>query len=377
MNKIYIILFLLLTFITNAQQVFIGKVINKEDKQPVPYIVVLIEGTSTYQISNEEGTFSFPFEQVQNKNLLIQDSYYTSKQIQILNHNKLEIELEPKVTTLEEIIVSNKSLKDQVNSILEAPVNSIEKKIKLESYYIENIYNKNQLMKTADGLVDFYLFDKKKNYVNTKIKQVRIREKNKDTLANFIGAALKPSDFAEGVISLNRIKKTIKGNNYDHHITANTIGDQNVQTLYFSPKEGVTDDLLYKGKIVYVAQTNQILEISYDLVKEQSNLNLKHKNLLIFKLKVNDFSISAKYNLINNINLITYSRLKFDINVIYAKKDLDFNSESIMYINNVQELPEQKYDKKFFNDKTLVSFGNKHETNFWKLEPYKNWEIQF
>nr|WP_317632020.1 carboxypeptidase-like regulatory domain-containing protein [uncultured Flavobacterium sp.] len=378
MKIIFLLLFVNIS--TLVAQNLTGKVLDAKTKEPIAYLVIQVDESEKYQITNESGEFSFNLSDVNNKTLIFENTYYLTKKIQVQNSDNLLVELEPNSVTLEEIIIASKPYSQVFDDIFNAKSNTIDKQIKLETYYIESVFDNENIIKTADGLVDFYILDKKKNFVNSKINESRIRviQDKTDEELQAISLEASPSKIVEASIQMSQVKDLGKNKKYEFHTTAFKVGNKQMHSLYFYPKQNATDDLMLTGKIIFDAESKKIEEISYELVKEKSKYAQKYKSvLLIAKLKINDIKISAKYTIINGFNVVNFSNYHVNMEIKMFGKNAYFNNTLKMFTHKMDILETKNYEKDYFQNVSLFKFGNHNHSNFWEKEPFKNWELKF
>ncbi|MCR9251172.1 MAG: TonB-dependent receptor [bacterium] len=107
---IIIIIFLTVSFLSNAQTTISGKVVEKGSKEPLPFANVRIKGTSTGVATNIDGFFSL-INIDPNVTLEISFVGYDLVEVKLTGQDFLEIELKPLTNELAEVVVAATSYK--------------------------------------------------------------------------------------------------------------------------------------------------------------------------------------------------------------------------------------------------------------------------
>lgn len=109
MKKIIIIIALILPTLLQGQSILRGVILNKTSKEPIPFVAIGIEGTSTGTVSEESGKFQLDLSSVSPSNMKIlvtslgfEDASY---EVNALQTDNIEILLEPKIFNLDEVVV--------------------------------------------------------------------------------------------------------------------------------------------------------------------------------------------------------------------------------------------------------------------------------
>ncbi|MCX6215815.1 TonB-dependent receptor [Spirosoma sp.] len=97
-------LLLLFSITAFAQDVITGKVIDAKTREPLPGATIILEGTNQATVTNSEGAYSLTVPSLNGK---IYVSYvgFSTKDISILNRKRIDVELEPKASLLDDVVV--------------------------------------------------------------------------------------------------------------------------------------------------------------------------------------------------------------------------------------------------------------------------------
>lgn len=376
-----ILQFLFLFFCVQMHaQIIECKVIDAISQKPVAHIPVVIMETKTYQLTNDEGVVSFESNTIENKTLTFSDIFYQYQEVKVSNQKEILVTLEPNVTTLEEVVILNKPVPEVLNDVLNANLKQLDRNIKMETYYSEVIYNKDVKDRVSDGLVDFYLGEKKNKFVKYKIKESRVR-KDKTTFEDtneYLEVGLsKPNDVVEKAMKFKELSKLSKNKNYEYHVTSKQVGDRTINTIYYYPIKDAFDKILISGYMSYDASDKKILEINFKLIPEQSKYANEYYSILIAKFKIYNFSYHSKFKEINGLNIVTYNNVHFDLDFKFFGKKLLVHNQILFYTKNAHVVDDMPKDKAYFSDGTLFRAGSKYTNEFWLDSDLINYVIPY
>src|SRR5882762_1395132 len=88
----------------SQERVITGKVVSKEDGQPVPGVNVVVQGTTRGTTTNVDGSFNLPLEPSDNT-LIFSFIGYKTQSVTIGTLTNLDIVLESEATSLQEVVV--------------------------------------------------------------------------------------------------------------------------------------------------------------------------------------------------------------------------------------------------------------------------------
>ncbi len=149
----------LLLFMTkmSAQDnsVITGKVINGEDKEPLPFASIRLKNHPIGTISNENGDFDFYIPKSKRTDTLsISFIGFNSYEVPLININrKLEILLTPSSNVLDEVILTEKDPLDYIKKALEIlPENYPQEKYQTLAYYREKFIENGAIINKEEAV---------------------------------------------------------------------------------------------------------------------------------------------------------------------------------------------------------------------------------
>jgi hypothetical protein len=290
----------LLCFHNGFTQAFKGRIIDKNNKQGIPFAFIGYEKSHVGTTADIDGVFSLKIDSA-NKALTIQIIGYDKKQLQpseYLNKAFLIIELQPSAISLNEIVVSPKE-----NPANEYIRKVIKNKTKLNPdqlpFYLCEAYSKTYFtMSNKDGNEYFYNADTakfreekallEKQYLffieTTSEKKYRYKNIRQEKILASRISGFKSAPFASfasqlqsfsfyddniSVIDIKYVNPISKGTfkRYNFEITDTIIkGNDTTVLIHFSPKQNASFKAL-KG-VLYINKTDNALE---NVIAEPAN----------------------------------------------------------------------------------------------------------
>ncbi|MEE9364935.1 MAG: carboxypeptidase-like regulatory domain-containing protein [Cellulophaga sp.] len=118
-KKAFFFLFILISLPLLSQEIVVkGKIIDSETNKTIAFVNIGIESKNIGTISNLKGRFRLQVsENNKNNSILISHVNYEPKEITFRNENNIIIYLQPKTTTLDEVVVSYKKRKKRKRKI--------------------------------------------------------------------------------------------------------------------------------------------------------------------------------------------------------------------------------------------------------------------
>lgn len=340
---------------------------------PVESVSIGVSNSNLGTISNEEGKFRITLPENSNKiefsHLYFKLESYTIKP----NDTEIEIFLTPKSFVLEEVVINHKPGKDLLIDAVNASKDKLEKSIVLNTYYREFVNVDNKYTSFSDGLIDFYV-KRKSGTSDLHVKQSRVFDL-KDENASEREKAIQSgniNDVRDAVINSYNFKglsSVLKSEHYYFNVETKT--DENgssIEIITIEPKENVEAEMIYTGTVVYDAKTKLILDIDMRFSPEHKKFNPIH-NLLIAKIKFNDFVRKSKFKIDGDKYIMVYNQIKINAYLKFGKMiNNTFESTYDMTTLDYKE-GEFKLDKdKKYRESSLFKNGNKYTEEFWKKQ---------
>ena len=158
---VFFILVQIISTRIHAQEnsVITGKIINSEDKEPLPFASIRLKNHPIGTISNEEGEFDFYIpKSKRNDTLSISFIGFNSYEIPLaLIDRKLEIVLRPSTNVLDEIILTEKDPLEYIKKALERlPENYPQDDYQTLAYYREKFIENGAVINKEEGVFKTY-----------------------------------------------------------------------------------------------------------------------------------------------------------------------------------------------------------------------------
>ena len=162
--KILCLFFLMLQTIGSGiyaqdNSVITGKIINGEDKEPLPFASIRLKNHPIGTISNENGEFDFYIpKSKRNDTLNISFIGFNSYEVPLVNINReLEIVLTPSSNVLDEVILTEKNPLDYIKKALERlPENYPQDEYQTIAYYREKFIENGAVINKEEGVFKTY-----------------------------------------------------------------------------------------------------------------------------------------------------------------------------------------------------------------------------
>ena len=139
MKKLYLLLLVLFTGLSAfAQKTIQSKIKDLTTGEPVEMATISAEGTTISTVSNAEGSFRITVPD-NVSTLSISHLNYKPFSVSIAEASG-EINLEPSVITLEEVVVSNVPVDGLLRGAVKASKKKLEKSLLLNTYYLSLIH---------------------------------------------------------------------------------------------------------------------------------------------------------------------------------------------------------------------------------------------
>lgn len=381
MKKI-ILLLLLLPLAALAQTITIsGTVTDAANGQPVDMVSIGAADSNISTITNEAGEFRLTVPVGTDKIYFSHLSYKTIAVALKGTDEKMAVKLEPGEITLEDVVISNKPVKELLRDAMSASKSKLEKSLVLNTYYREFGKVNDHYLKFADGLLDYHV-KKKSGSADLYVQQSRAKQlvsndlkifkkldnKEGDTNADLIGS-LNIYDVRDAIAEASDfriVKRVLDADSYDYSIKLHKSADgKSVEVITVTPKAEVKETL-FEGHVTYEADTKLILEVDLKLAESHQQY-AKSINVLLFRIKILGFGKKIAFNTTNNKYIMAYSqnRIRFYVsNKTQFDDTFDFMSDVVTIDYKEGEFEFDR--KKRYKNKDLYSAGNNYKTEYWK-----------
>ncbi len=380
MKKLLLVL-LLLPLAAIAQTITVsGTITDAKTGEPVDMVSIGALDSNISTISNENGEFRLTMP-VATSTLYFSHLSYKTIAVKLNGKDeKIAVKFEPSEIVIEDVVVTNKPVKELLRDAVSASKSKLEKSLLLNTYYREFGKVNNHYLKFADGLLDYYVKKKSgtadlyvqqsraKQLVSNDTKIFKKLEDKGESNADLIGA-LNVYDVRDAIAEAYNFKivnRVLDADNYDYDIKMRKNSDgKDVEIIRVKPKAEVKE-MLFEGHVIYEAATKLILEIDLKFAESHAQYG-KSINVLLFRMKILGFAKKLAFKNANNKYMMVYSqnRIKFHVE---NKKQFDdtFDFMSDIVVIDYKE-GEYEFDrKKRYKNKDLFSAGNNYKTEYWK-----------
>ena len=322
-------------------------------------------------VTNEEGKFRITVPN-EAKTLLFNHLNYKVVSYELASGKAdFEIILEPAGFDLEEIVVTSKPVNQIFSDVLNASKKRLEKSMLINTYGREFISLNGKIVKFSDGLLDYYI-KRKSGASDLFIKQSRtfkVNEKENKSDLESRKEAIAFYDITEAMedaYDFKAIKTLTNTKEYDFELRVKKDNAGNeLEIIKIIPKPEVEKDL-YIGSITYDAKTKLILEIDLKKSPEHQKYS-KLYNLLIVKMKINEFAKKINFKLDGDKYVMTYSQSRINF---YVKTKTSFD-DTFEFVNDfvMMDYKEGEFDfdrKTRYKKKALFEAGTNFQNEYWK-----------
>lgn len=338
---------------------------------PVESVSISVDNSNLGTISNEEGKFRITLPDTKNainfSHLYYKLENYTVKQ----NENEIEIFLTPKSFILDEVVINHRPGRELLFDALSASKAKLEKSIVLNTYYREFVNVDGKYTSFSEGLIDYYV-KRKSGASDIQVKQSRVFDLKDENASEREKAiqSMNLNDVRETVTDAYNFKIVsllLKSSYYNFGVEIkNEENGNSIEIISIEPKEGLEQPMLYEGSVTYDAKTKLILDINLRFSEAHKKYN-KLINILIAKIKINDYVRKTSFKLDGDKYVLIYGQIKINAYIKFGKK-INNTFESLYDVTTLNfKEGEFKLDKdKKYRDSSLFKNGNKYTEEFWK-----------
>lgn len=363
---------LFLPFLSLAQsKTFTGTIRELGSNQPIEMASIGVENFNIGTVTNEEGKFRITVPN-EAKTLLFNHLNYKVLSYELTSgKSEIEIFLEPAGYDLDEVVVTSKPIDQIFSDALNTSKKRLEKSLLINTYGREFISLNGKIVKFSDGLLDYYI-KRKSGASDLFIKQSRTFKLNQNDDKSDLESRKEAIAFyditeaMEDAYDFKAIKTLTNTKEYDFELrTKKDNAGNELEIIKLIPKPEVEKDL-YIGSITYDAKTKLILEIDLKKSPEHQKYS-KLYNLLIVKIKINEFAKKINFKLDGSKYVMTYSQTRMNF-YVKTKKSFD---DTFEFVNDfvMMDYKEGEFDfdrKLRYKKKGLFEAGNNIQSEYWK-----------
>jgi hypothetical protein len=366
-RNLLLLLFIHISFAVFSQNSEMAiKLVDAETNLPVTDATVFISKSKQTLLSNVEGIVTFELRGA--SNIQISHSSYSTITVRssTLKEKVTVLYLKNTVNDLDEIIVTKVHPQKILKDLVESSIKKLTVPARLKVYSREFFKKDGTYLYFNDGLMNFQIFGKDKNFKNTiLVEQNRSYGLiNEEMSSDVLGYNL--NDIMQNYYNfkyLNPILESKAKKDYDFILKAYS-GNSDYNVMFVTPLDtevGLLDDF----KIVYDRKKKVIIEVSSSIspnalagVKEKTSVGSKniyksfYKN--IYRLE------NSEYYLVSSKEEIGFERIdknkKTDIEVRNYFVTTNFSNHNYTY-----------KDSEVFKEKTLYNKKNTILTDYWNV----------
>lgn len=363
---------LLLPFLSLAQsKTFTGTIRELGTNLPIEMASIGVENFNIGTVTNEEGKFRITVPSEAKKLIFNHLNYKVLSYELVSGKSEIEILLEPAGYDLDEVVVTSKPVDQIFSDVLNTSKKRLEKSLLINTYGREFISLNGKIVKFSDGLLDYYI-KRKSGASDLFIKQSRTFKLNQNEDKSDLESRKEAIAFyditeaMEDAYDFKAIKTLTNTKEYDFELrTKKDNAGNELEIIKLIPKPEVEKDL-YMGSITYDAKTKLILEIDLKKSPEHQKYS-KLYNLLIVKIKINEFAKKINFKLDGSKYVMTYSQTRMNF-YVKTKKSFD---DTFEFVNDfvMMDYKEGEFDfdrKLRYKKKGLFEAGNNIQTEYWK-----------
>lgn len=367
MKKIFLILFLISSFSALCQSVEKSIVLKDVDTNlPIEDVTVYVAKTKQTLLSNSEGVVTFVLNGV--SNIQVTHTTYNSIKIRstLLKEKENVFYLKSNINGLDEIIVTKRHPQKILNELVTNSIKKLTVPARLKVYSREFLKLNGKYAYFNDGLLNFQLYGKDKNFKNNiLIEQNRSYGlMNPEIGEDALGYNL--NNIMENYYNfkyLNPLLEASSKKQYDFLIKGYS-ANSDYNLMVVTPLEG-EKGLLDDYTILYDRKKKLIVEVS-TLVSPTTITNSKDKTAVGSK---NIYKSLTKtiYRLDGSEYYLIGSKEEIGFSKIDKKKTTDIEVKNCFVITSISDKGFIYKDSEVFKDKTLYNKKNSILTNYWEV----------
>ncbi|MDH6533574.1 carboxypeptidase-like regulatory domain-containing protein [Parabacteroides sp. 52] len=361
-----------------------GVILNRYTSEPIPFATVGISQAAIGTVTNQNGEFRFRFpDSLRKEPIQFSHIGFIPQEIEsnLIVNGHHRISLEPKVISLQEIIVRLVNPQKLLEDMLERrKLNNAPKPVYHTTFYREGVEHKKKLNSLTEGVFRIYKtpFSQPESSDQVKLLKMRriIDQHERDTVIAKFKSGIHASLMLDPVKHLPDFLTHPDWYDYVHSdITVKEGRLANV--IVFEQRKGITEPL-YKGEIYIDAENSALLGISFHIhpafVKKAAGMFIekKSKKLSVTPQKIS-YTVSYKaWNGVYYINHIRgdlffkvrqrrklfHSTLHTWFEMVTSKTDTlnvsRFTRQEVFHPHTIFAETPFTYDKRFWEDFNII-----------------------
>jgi hypothetical protein len=361
-----------------------GRIIDKTDKQPIPYANIRIVGKTLGSITNEDGEFVFKYPPKKERDI-ISISCIGFKTLSmpiddLINGETKELQRES--ILLKEVLIRSNDPKSIIRKSIEAiPSNYRTIAILQTGFYRETLQKNNRYVVLSEAIVNIYKSSYNKPYQMDQIKVFKGRkmadQSRYDTILFKVQGGLYNCLLLDIVKHLPNFMDENEFNLYDYKMgLVQKINDEMAYSIEFDQKDGIPEPY-FKGKLLVEVNSLTILGAEFSISpKAISNATSLLVKKAPFNMKVKPLSVDYIVNYANVDGKWQLNHIRIQIQMRVRKKSNLFNSlytsVSEMVITETDTIPAKpfKYSEIARSRDVFTEHIGAYDPDFWGIYNY-------
>ena len=360
--------------------VFRGKVIDKEEKDALPYSSIYIFRENIGTVSNNDGEFELKIPESMRQDTIIISCLGYRQRIQPIGQitdKNYQIFLDPSSVQLKEIKVTAINSDDIISKILsKIPLNYSRDVEIMTSFYREVLKQDNTYIDVAEALMEIRKTSYDNSFVQDKVKVIKGRKSLNVMPFKFVDFKIQGGPYYITKLDVVKTLDSFLDPEFRDFYKFSTEGiievdDRNTYVIYFKPKEKV-DYPCYQGKLYVDMSSFALVQAEFSL--SRTGLKFAHESLI--KKKPKDFYVrptrvdyKVSYRKANNKWHLSTARasISFRVKSKEDKVNSIFYSDSELLITDFKPDDGTHYKKdEMFNSKDIFTeVVTNFEDGFW------------
>lgn len=369
-NTIKGLLLILIIVVTNksiAQQKIAGHILDSLTKQPVAYAIIQLAENTV--ISNLEGNFEIYIKQNNQDSLSISCLGYQTRKFAANQTNK-PLYLKIENIHLNEVVVKPATIKEILIAATQTSSQKFNTAVLLYGYYREVVKRDSFISKYADGLINYYIEKDKKNKPNVtvQINQSRVKEvelKKDDDKVDAINSMIEIS-FLPEYINPNKLNvlDSTQFQYYDYKMVE-IEGKKPVYKIIYKPIQN-SPQPLNEGVIYVDKESNLILSVSSKFSPTEKFPVIKSISFLGASISLNERATYLNYKVEGDNYYPNYISVegKLSLKSKNFKQTTEMKSEFVTL--NYKNKEVLKPNINVSNKSYLYKNGSHFTNEFWK-----------
>jgi hypothetical protein len=358
-----------------------GRILDKINKDPLPFASISIKGQSLGSVSNQDGEFILKIPgSMKNDELCVACLGYTNLCLpltELVNTTKVFL-LERSYIPIQEVIIRKTDARELIRKALKnMEKNYSNRPVYLTGFYRESINKGSKYMFYSEAVMQIYKSSYNEEYDGDMAKILKSRKMQDLSMEDTVIVKLKSG--LQGSLALDIVKNqgefiTEKNFNSYKYIMSDivSIDNRSVYLIEFEPQE-YAEDAMYEGKLYIDIQNLAIIGCSFHVNKNRISKNQgifiakKHKGI---KLKISDINYDVSYRLIGDKYYLNYTsgninmRVRKKSKIFYSDFDISFE----IAINDMDTINVERYKRKDAARLETIFFDEiyNYDEEFWE-----------